>query len=377
MTGELIDQANNGARTVSYQNQHVIESVKESFFYQRFFRPLFFGKVAKCCWVVLVWIATTAGLYCLVNKWPWPTAFYASVDSGFSIGFGAVAEPTNLSLMITILHVCVGAGVIAAVLAFLAESLAESLPQIKEEQRLKLQEAANKLDKDGDGEVTRRECIACFWENVKLFVYTNNSFLYTLTSFLVWVVVGMIGMSLFERDWSVLRLIYFSLTAMSTGGLQSASLDPENCRNYETIGKSCFLYPGEAIFIGIYCIVGVPLYGAILGKIAEVFLKRWARNREEEIIASTLSKEDEAKSQLFIEDTNTTSWNEFLIMKLVAMDKVDIETLTTLKQVFEHSDKDHSGSLSIEEIESTTPEEIRELLNTIKKNKPSVALDLC
>ena len=82
----------------------------------------------------------------------------------------------------------------------------------------------------------------------------------------IWVAVGVLYGMHFEQ-WSVIRSLYFSCTALSTGGLEGANAD-------------------GLLFVGFYVLVGVPTFSACACR----FSTAWRSSRNSASVASMRSR---------------------------------------------------------------------------------------
>ena len=97
------------------------------------------------------------------------------------------------------------------------------------------------------------------WRSVVVFVL-----------FFLWVGVGVIYGMLVEK-WSFCTAFYFAVTSMSTGGLQGPTAG-EGGRNM--------------LFVGVYCLVGVPMFGAFVGSLGSSFFTIIFRRTDETPIST-------------------------------------------------------------------------------------------
>ena len=134
-------------------------------------------------------------------------AFYYAVQSGYSVGFGLLAEVSEWAQLYTICHVLFGAGVIAGALSmFTAHIVLES-----EEMRTKILNGCVMNDKNADGKVQIHED----WRGYLNLQYNRFR---GLILFALWVVLGTI-FACFKWKQPVITGLYFAITSLSTAGL--------------------------------------------------------------------------------------------------------------------------------------------------------------
>lgn len=102
----------------------------------------------------------------------------------------------------------------------------------------------------------------------------------------------------------------------------------------------------------LYAVFFLPLWvavdGEILGRVAAAFVRRRERRAERRFLARKLTARD-----LRVMDTHGTgdvSFDEFLAYALVAMRKVDQETVDELRAVFDARDLNGSGTIMREDL---------------------------
>ena len=83
-----------------------------------------------CAAIVLVWIGGATVFYSYNENWPMAQSLFYAVDTGLSIGFGAVAEEKIHSKLFTIFHVLLGASACGGAIALFAESAVDGSNQI-------------------------------------------------------------------------------------------------------------------------------------------------------------------------------------------------------------------------------------------------------
>eukprot|EP00966_Prymnesium_polylepis_P103926 2406714-Prymnesium_polylepis.1 len=83
-----------------------------------------------CAAIVVTWISTATLVFSYNENWPLAQSLFYAVDTGMSIGFGAVAEKKLSTKAFTIIHVLLGASAVGGAIALFAESVVESSPTL-------------------------------------------------------------------------------------------------------------------------------------------------------------------------------------------------------------------------------------------------------
>ena len=105
-----------------------------------------------CVGIVAVWIGAATAVFSWSEGWPVAQSLFFAVDTGMSIGFGAVAEEKLRTKVFTIFHVLLGASAISGAIALFADSVvAESAGIAASEYSVAALEGAFRAaDKDGN-----------------------------------------------------------------------------------------------------------------------------------------------------------------------------------------------------------------------------------
>lgn len=89
-----------------------------------------------------VWLGVAATFFHFYNDWPWTSALYYAIDTGLSIGFGALQPKDDFERLVVAGNVLIGAGAASAALALFTESLLSAGKSIT------AQELADQMNKD-------------------------------------------------------------------------------------------------------------------------------------------------------------------------------------------------------------------------------------
>ena len=90
-----------------------------------------------------------------------------------------------------------------------------------------------------------------------------------LLVWLIWTAVGVIfGMT--QQNWDFTTSVYFSVTAMSTGGLQGV-----NCA-FQDANGNCHIDDFSALFTCFFVLIGVPIFGLTMGYMGDLVSSNFA-----------------------------------------------------------------------------------------------------
>jgi hypothetical protein len=294
-----------------------------------------------------VWLGTATTFLHFYSSWPWSSAFFYAVDTGLSIGFGALQPKDDVEKCFIILHVLVGAGVFSGALALFADSQLQSGGS---DASALLQDVAARL---GEDSVKLKESTTTLMRSKPpplsgiLQVFSNASIAEEL--FIVWILLGT-SYGVLAEGYTPISGLYFAITSLATGGLQTPAIA-------DSFSSDVPRFHGWAV--GIYCITGVPIFAANLGKVASRVVRKLIYLREKEAIETQLTVEEFNAARSLFDDcycndagdkVSTIDRTEFVILELLRLDKVDPLTIQLMINQYNRLDADKNGRLSYQEI---------------------------
>lgn len=362
---------------------------------------------ATCLLSVLLWIGIGTILYSHLNHWPYATGFFYAVDAGMSIGFCTdVAEHTVRSRAFSIGFILAGASVIGGALAlFVADTLegveramtAEYRTVLEldsfrradgdgdgalsyEELGTVLREAAGggrdtfmteeavariceTLDRDGDGKITQKEFAGTFrtldglvtkaleddaaakrrGPRRRIGRFVDGLELGPHRMYLVfslWLIMG-IAWGMTNQKWDPITATHFAVSALATGGLTAPPVNAEG------------VLPNDvAIFVGLYCLLGIPLFYLAMGHFAKTLVKNHLVAAERKIIRTPLRPYEFALARHLCTRDDFVHLSDFMVLHFLRRGMTDLETIKLIRAQFESLDRDGSGRLSFKEATS-------------------------
>jgi hypothetical protein len=194
--------------------------------------------------IVGTWLFLGMIVYVYSNNWAWHNAFYHSVETGFSIGFGSLVESSTPQMrLFTMGYVLWGSSVVSGAFGYFL--------------RCKLFLSGEKAFRARlHVPVTEEKGIVLYyWDRLKIAIgwFSNRGFVRTAMLFTFWIALGIIYGMCYEK-WDFVTALYFAITTCSSGGF----IDPP-CNNPEfTNTKYCDFSVGRATLVGIYVLFGAP-----------------------------------------------------------------------------------------------------------------------
>lgn len=359
----------------------------------------------SCMSIVSVWIAVGTLFYSLHNQWPLPQSFFYAVDAGMSIGFCTEVHETKItSKAFTVIYILLGASVVGGALALFIQDAVEgvSMPSTREYQLLLEKEAFKRADVSNTGTLSfnefqellknssnfkdqlteediqqlfakfdgikdgvirfeefvgtyrgigrlvkvlqRRNCptvISRTWLKIRLWLgqawHLENRIYFVFCS---WIFFGIVW-GIVDQQWDPITAAHFAVSALATGGLTAPQC-----------GEDGILPAEPAIFCGIYCLFGIPLFALTLGHFARFLVAGHVSAMERRALNHPLSREEYELAAHLTTGDSLVHLSDFIVLQLLRQGKITAETIQVLKQNFELLDVRQTGSLTIKEATS-------------------------
>uniref|UniRef100_A0A7S1HM29 Potassium channel domain-containing protein n=1 Tax=Hemiselmis andersenii TaxID=464988 RepID=A0A7S1HM29_HEMAN len=271
------------------QHQNLLEQELDKSWKRSYKKPWFWCVVA-----FIVWTFAGIAWYALWHEWGFLLAFYYHLQAGLSIGFGFPTEDdicykediasstvryytegkfrwpspaeggrggcqaADISKAVTVIFVLVGSSIIASAIGVIAQALTAPAggwykTLIAEEKIKHLSQLAAESPGIADDVV------------IFLKILSLKSWFQALVCITGWVAVGILYGMLSEQQMTFITSFYYSVSSVSTAGLESPKTIQGNPSIPVLIEE---LNPGHWAFSGIYVLIGVPLYGWALSALA-------------------------------------------------------------------------------------------------------------
>jgi len=275
-------------------------------------------------WVVPYFLGVT-WIYSQLNDWPVEQSFFYAVDTGCSIGFGAFEETNDMSRAFTIVHIILTDSLIVfgAFQYFLDLTMKKSNISDRALRQF-YRQMTQTSERDDSRQSETKPPLSIFLLLLYFFIGTQ------------W--------GVYRHGWSVLNSLYFSVSALSSVGLETP----------QTTKETGFLREDDAIFVGLFCLSGVPIMGIAMQSIASyVFtpqeLKIKSHYKTSKIEHSEYS---DAAKILELGHESNVGLSEFVVLEMLRLKKIDTTMLGELKRLFRRIDADHDGTLTLENLKN-------------------------
>mmetsp|Transcript_54846 Transcript_54846/g.158657 ORF Transcript_54846/g.158657 Transcript_54846/m.158657 type:complete len:415 (+) Transcript_54846:83-1327(+) len=343
----------------------------------------------------------------VICPWRLSHAFYYSVQTGMSIGFGLLSESKKASELYSCFHILAGSSFIGGALSFfvalmltkqsdfltrserrmikacaslhadayhglemneireimimhpqyanalirkLHPDAAEASKLITEYQKAQdndrrkvatdiLHEACEKLECFKDGKVKLQDLREIDEDHAGMFrklvrlLRRKSNFIRIFCAWVAWVTVGAL-FSCLADDNDAITSIYFAIAALSTAGIVAT----------KTVAGDA-----HVIFVGFYCLIGVPLYAMMLGSFANLLTEHYIEKKTTQKLNENLTEAETA----FLAHLAGTDGNdevnlaEYTELQLLRLGIVDRDTLHQIKSQFSKMDNEAKGKVKM------------------------------
>eukprot|EP00555_Chaetoceros_dichaeta_P007776 CAMPEP_0198260304 /NCGR_PEP_ID=MMETSP1447-20131203/9312_1 /TAXON_ID=420782 /ORGANISM="Chaetoceros dichaeta, Strain CCMP1751" /LENGTH=532 /DNA_ID=CAMNT_0043947935 /DNA_START=113 /DNA_END=1711 /DNA_ORIENTATION=+ len=157
--------------------------------------------------------------------------------------------------------------------------------------------------------------------------------------FTLWIIVGILW-GIRTQKWDPITATHFAISALATGGLTAPPVDATG-----------ILPNSTAIFVGFYCLLGIPLFYCVMGHYAKMLVSKNLLDMEEFIIAAPLKRYeyDLVAKSLCSPGDEYIHLSDFLVMHFLRRGGTDLDTVRLVRNQFEALDVDKDGVLTFEE----------------------------
>jgi hypothetical protein len=147
------------------------------------------------------------------------------------------------------------------------------------------------------------------------------------------IIVLVIALSMgYVEGWSIIESIYYAVVSITTIGLGDITPEKE----------------GTRLFAVVFLPLAVCVFGEVIGRVANLYVSRKMKKLERKFLKRSITLLD---LEVMDADKNgLVSMEEFLVFMLVALQKVDMETIDDLRTLFKSLDVTRDGSLGKDDL---------------------------
>jgi len=256
----------------------------------------------------------------------WAQSFYYAVNCGYSIGFGSLSDTNNTQKLFSIFMILIGAACLSGTISFFVTRKLSNMDAI-----------ANKRMEQGFSE---KSVVARYF---KQYGMKGNALVFLI----VWLLIGIVFGMMHEK-FKFIQSILFAVASLSTAGL---------------IGIDDKAEDTAWLFMAVFCMVGCPTFGAVVGQFASNFIDDYIEAAAQRKLhaAITLDEFNMVKGA-YGQPDDTIDMKEFFVLEMLRLGKTDMGQLEHIKSEFNRRDKSGDGKITWSEIHE------RNIENAMKNN---------
>lgn len=266
--------------------------------------------------------------YIIYNGWTVGSATLCATATLIGAIYGVPNQPDNVGAAFTILYYIYGISLLTAIIGAIIGSMITRAPLISAKARRKIAQMEQPEDTDGDGEIGFYDY--CFFLRERFLHWINweeNQTNYLVTAaatFWVWLGV-MYGM--YIEKWTFEHSLYFAMNAVSMAALA----DPP-CEHGD--GEHCDIGFYRGLAMSAYLLIGVPIFTLMLAQLAGLVINKAVRENEYKIISQPLTQEEYNYAANLYDNDEVLSLGEFTVLELLRLQRVSMEDLEHIKNLF-------------------------------------------
>lgn len=153
--------------------------------------------------------------------------------------------------------------------------------------------------------------------------------------FVLWMSMG-ISWGMIDQGWDIITATHFAVSALATGGLTAPDVNADG-----------ILPARPAIFCGVYCLLGIPLFALTLGHFAYVLVAKQVAALEREALTRPMTKQEYDLASHLTTNDDVVHLSDFIVLQLLRQGKLTPEAVQVLKEKFEMLDSQGCGTLSL------------------------------
>lgn len=275
--------------------------------------------------------------YMTYNKWTIGSATFCATSTLIGSIYGVPNQKDNVGAAFTILYYVYGISLFTAIIGAIIGGMITRAPLISAQARRKIAEMEQPEDTDGDGEIGLNDYCFFLWVRfLDLIGWEEYQLNYLMTgAAFCWVVVG-VFYGMYIEGWNWDDSIYFAMNAVSMAALANPP-----CENGEPDDCDVGFYRGLAL--SAYLLIGVPLFTLALAQLAGLVIYRAVRENEYKIIHQPLTQDEYDYAANLYGNDEVLSLGEFTVLELLRLQRVSMEDLEHIKNLFCAIDEAETG----------------------------------
>lgn len=287
--------------------------------------------------ILIISLLFGVAFYVVYDGWDLSTSFFFATQALLGVMYGVPLQPHSLSEIFTLCYYLYGSTLIAGAIGAFAGHLVTTAPQIAADERRRMFERASLEDVDGDGFIGVHDFVRYMQNNIGYLIgWEDHRTKYlTVLAALGWILIGCIYGMLYER-WSFQTSFFFCLSAMAQAGAPAPPCDGGDA-------YTCELGTFRGYAMGVFLIVGCPLFALCMGQFAGLMVERAIRVKERRILHRPLTEEEYKYAANLYKSDEVLDLGEFTILELLRLERVTLDDLRLIKELFQKIDYNYSG----------------------------------
>jgi potassium channel subfamily K len=287
------------------------------------------------------------------EKWTVIDSLYFAVSTFTTCGYGNLTPTTPAGQVFTIFFAIYGVIILGVFIGIVGHSISQAqtraLKKFKKERQEEILETLFTEDERQRKESDELLREGLLYDHVSLMDDIKRVVVAELPVIL-FVAAAALVLGILE-GWTLVSTIYFCIMSATTTGFGDYSPTTQ-------IDK-------------VYCIFFLPLavavFGEVLGRIAGVYIQRKVRRAEVKFLHRSVTRCD--LSRMDANHDGMVDMEEFLTFMLVALQKVDRESIDDLKTIFRSLDKNSNGMIDQDDlVELAERFDVDELVDLAEQN---------
>jgi hypothetical protein len=276
--------------------------------------------------------------YSWYNDWPFLTSLLCATSVLLGPIYDVPSQPHPFyGYGFTIIYFIYGQSLFVFTISSAVAYVVTKAPELAATQRHKFLDVREPEDLDGDGRIGIADYVKYYCTEFLYYIeWEGHKMRYRIIIFAVfWVFIGVAYGMIYEQ-WKFWTSVYFTfnlLFQMALANPVCVGDDPSNC----SFGDF------RAIFLTVYIIIGCPLFTLAVAQFGGVLVEHAIREHERQVLRKPLTKVEYIFAANLYGNDDMLSLEEFTILELLRLQRVSMDDLKQIKDLFNAIDDQDTG----------------------------------